>query len=98
MNTEEKLQEMENSIEQIMTVQTENSHKLDEVLGCLKGNEMGGIGLVSRFATLENKVLDIEQKSNVEKTKSEIYMGIIKWLSGVIAALVIAYVFNQSMK
>ena len=41
MTTEEKLEEMESNIEQIMSVQEANRKKLDEVLVCLKGNDMG---------------------------------------------------------
>jgi len=91
MTTEEKLQEMENSMEKM-------DGKLDEVLHCLKGNDMGQVGLVARFKSLEDKVQAIEDSRVSEKTKAEIYMGIIKWLAGIIAALVIAYMFNQAYK
>jgi len=95
MNTEEKLEEMENNIEQIMSAQKENSDKLDEVLDCLKGNAMGGNGLVKDFYLLKDDVQKLKDDRNTEKTKSDIYIGIIKWLAAVIAALVIAYMFNQ---
>lgn len=91
MDTETKLEEMENSIEAM-------NGKLDEVLHCLKGNDMGTTGLVKEFATLKAKVQVIEDSRVSEKTKSEIYMGIIKWLAAIIAALVIAYMFNQAYK
>ena len=95
MTTEEKLEEMESNIEQIMSVQEANGKKLDEVLVCLKGNDMGSHGLVKRIDELEGK-FDIVQKTiDTEKTKSTIYMNIIKWLAAIIAALVITYMFNQ---
>ena len=53
---EEKLEEMETSIEQIMKTQQDNSNKLDEVLDCLKGNAMGGVGLVKDFYLLNDNL------------------------------------------
>ena len=94
MTTEEKLEEMETSIETIIKVQEENGHKLDEVLGCLKGG-MGSDGLVKEFSTLKKEVQDLKDKSNTDRTKADIYMGIIKWLAGAITLLVLAYMFNQ---
>jgi len=96
MTTEQKLEEMENSMEKLIQAQVENSDKLDEVLDCLKGNDMGTTGLVKEFAILKGKVQAIEDNRVTEKTKSDIYIGIIKWLAAVIAALVIAYMFNQA--
>lgn len=95
MTTDEKLTEMENSIGEIMELHKENGHKLDEILGCLKGSDMAPVGLILRFSKLEDKVRDMESSDGKEKVKSEIYMSAIKWLGGIIAALVIAYMFNQ---
>ena len=94
MTTEDRLQEMENLIEEIKESQKENGHKLDEVLGYLKGN-MGSDGLVKEFSVLKKEVQDLKDKSSTDRTKSEIYIGIIKWLAAIIAGLVIAYMFNQ---
>ncbi len=95
MTTEEKLIEMETNLEEI-------NYKLDEVLVCLKGNDLGSSGLVADFKNLEKKVHDIELERIKErevlaadKAKSEILMNVIKWLGGIIAALVIAYMFDQ---
>ncbi len=89
MTTEERLCDMENSIEKI-------DGKLDEVLACLKGNDMGTVGLVKEFAILKAKVYDMDNSRSKEKAKSDIYMGIIKWLAAIIGALVITYMFSQA--
>lgn len=94
MTTELRLQEMENVLEEMRNIQDENSKKLDEVLGYLKGN-LGTDGLVKEFSELKKEVQTLKDRSSSDRTKSDIYIGIIKWLAGIIAALVIAYMFNQ---
>lgn len=85
---------MENVLEEMRNIQDENSKKLDEVLGYLKGN-LGTDGLVKEFSELQKEVQNLKEKINNDRTKSDIYVGIIKWLAGIIAALVIVYMFNQ---
>ena len=87
MTTDEKLIEMEHEMVKM-------NDKLDEVLGCLKGNDMGTVGIVKEVILLKKEVEDIKEQRTTEKAKSDIYMGIIKWLAAVIAALIIAYMFN----
>lgn len=91
METEKRLEEMENSMEQM-------NSKLDEVLDCLKGNDMGSTGLVKKISILEEEVQEIKDKGNIEKTKSDIYMGIIKWLGAAITLLALGYMFSQAYK
>lgn len=90
MTTEDKLEEMENSIEKM-------DGKLDEVLHCLKGNDMGQVGLVSKVGLLEDRFKQLEDKILIEKTESKIYKDIAKYLLGIIVVLVIGYLFNQAL-
>jgi len=95
MTTEQKLEEMENSIEQIMTAQTENSHKLDEVLVCLKGGGLTGEGLVAKVTRLEDTVQQMKNEKLSERTEVSFYKGQIKWFAAAIGLLALAYFFNQ---
>jgi len=102
MTTEEKLQEMELNLETVLQNQEESGKKLDKILDCLNGNNMGNIGIVKEIEIMKKQIEKIhedkaaEQIANAkEKARSDIYMGIIKWLAATIALLVIAYMFNQ---
>lgn len=91
---EKQFELMENQLEQVIANQQENATKLDEVLHCLKGNDMGQAGLVKEVKDLTIKVETIQMERMTEKAKSDIYLTIIKWLAGTIAALVIAGIYN----
>jgi len=88
MSTENRLEEMETSIEKI-------DGKLDEVLDCLKGGGLIGIGLVAKVNALETIVQDMKNERLTERTEVAFYKGLIKWFGGVIAVMALAYMFNQ---
>lgn len=88
MTQEDKLEEMENSIEKI-------DGKLDEVLDCLKGGGLIGEGLVSKVGALEKQVQDMKNERLTEKTEVTFYKGMIKWFAAAITLMALAYMFNQ---
>jgi len=79
-----RFDDMENNIEII-------NGKLDEVLAAIKGDGLGNKGLIHRIEVLEEFVIN----TTAERGKTSVYIKIISWLAGVIAALVITYMFSN---
>lgn len=93
MTQEQRLQEMEDKIEEVLQIQQKTNNKLDEVLKAIQGNQMSGDeGLAKRVKMLEEK----EEQRSVEGAKNGVYIKIITWLAGIIVALIIAYMFDQA--
>jgi len=83
----QRFNEMENNIEII-------NGKLDEVLAAIKGDGLGNKGLVRRIEVLEEFVIN----TTADRGKTSVYIKIISWLAGVIAALVITYMFSTAYR
>jgi hypothetical protein len=88
MEQEQRLEEMENSIERI-------DGKMDEVLDCLKGGGLIGVGLVAKVNELEKTVQDMKNERLTERTEVAFYKGMIKWFAAAITLMSLAYMFNQ---
>lgn len=93
MDTESRLSEMENKLEEVLEIQHENGKKLDELLVAFKGSDISGEdGFAKRLKTLETSVTSLKE----ERTRNSVYIKIISWLAAIIFALIIAYMFNQA--
>lgn len=88
MTDQKKLEEMETSIEKI-------DSKVDEVLACLKGGGLSGVGLVAKVDTMEKELQTMKNERLTERTEVAFYKGMIKWFAAAITLMALAYMFNQ---
>lgn len=96
MTPEEKTAfvQMEKDIAALVCTQNINSHKLDEVLKALKGDEYGNAGFVGRVSMIETDLKILKEN----KTINGVYIKIITWLLAIIATGVIGFVLQTILK
>jgi hypothetical protein len=84
---------MEKDIHDLIKSQSLHGSKLDEIIKCLKGDDLGNKGLVERIIKSETDILELKNARAIDKAYARIVIWLLAAITGSVIAGAISIIF-----